>query len=215
MRFFVECAFPYLRKRGVTSREGAVCTRRLTQKRTLHPATHGKAQSAPGDSRQDALWGSHSHGKVHFACGPHQKTHSVCERWRKVRLSVRVRAQNALFRRMCFSLPAQTSGDLTEKRTLQPLAHGKAHSGVSLSRKTAFCTGDSRKDALCRCHPHVKAHSAPATPPRRDQKAHSGRATSRKSAFCMWASPKSAFCKRAVAQSAPFREGPCAECAFP
>ena len=167
MRFFVECAFPYLRKRGVTSRKGAVCTRRLTQKRTLHPATHGKAQSAPGDSRQDALWGSHSHGKVHFACGPHQKTHSVCERWRKVRLSVRVRAQNALFRRMCFSLPAQTWSHLTEKRTLGSHSHGKAH-------------------------------SAPATPPRRDRKAHSGRATSRKSALCVWASPKDALCMRAV-----------------
>ena len=126
--------------------KGAFCTDGLTEKRTLHPATHGKAQSAPGDSRQDALWGSHSHGKVHFACGPHQKTHSVCERWRKVRLSVRVRAQNALFRRMCFSLPAQTSGGLTEnrsldrhlteKRTLGSHSHGKPHSAPATHVKT-------------------------------------------------------------------------------
>ena len=30
-------------------------------------------------------------------------------------------------------------------------------------------TGDSRKDALWGCHSHGKPHSAPATPPRRDQ----------------------------------------------
>ena len=35
MRFSVECAFPHLRKRGVTSRKGAVCARALTEKRIL------------------------------------------------------------------------------------------------------------------------------------------------------------------------------------
>lgn len=100
--------------------KGAFCVDGLTENRTLHPPPHGKA---------------------HFACGSHQKAHSVSEQSRRVRLSVRVRAQNALFRRMCFSSPAQTSGGLTEKRTLQP-------------------------------SPHVKAHSASATPPRRDGKPH-------------------------------------------
>ena len=45
-------------------------------------------------------------------------------------------------------------------------------------------TGDSRKDALWGYHSHGKAHSAPATPPRRGQKAHSAPATSRKTALC-------------------------------
>ena len=38
MRFSVECAFPHLRKRGATSRKGALCTPDLTEKRTLCPA---------------------------------------------------------------------------------------------------------------------------------------------------------------------------------
>ena len=36
----IECAFPYLRKRGATSRKSAVCTRRLTEKRSLHRRRH-------------------------------------------------------------------------------------------------------------------------------------------------------------------------------
>ena len=63
-----------------------------------------------------------------------------------MRFSVRVRAQDVLFRRVCFSLPAQTWSHLTQRRIL-------------------------------RRPPHGKAHSAPATPPRRDQKAHSGGVT--------------------------------------
>ena len=160
---------------------------RLTKRRILHRRSHGKAQSAPAASRKSALCtcrltenrilrrrrhrdvtkrrilGGRRHGKAHFACGAHQKTHSVCEQSRRVRLSVRVCAQNALFRRMCFSSPAQMSGDLTENRTLDR----------HLTEKRTLHPP-----------PHVKAHSAPATPPRRDQKAHSGRATSRKSALC-------------------------------
>ena len=105
-----------------------------SQRRTQVP------HSATGDSRKDALWGCHSHGKAHSACGPHQKAHSACERSRRVRLSVRVRSQsapfrstspvqNALFRRVRFSSPAQTWRRLTQRRTL----------GVSLSRKGALC----------------------------------------------------------------------------
>ena len=147
----------------------------MTPRRTASQQRTQVPHSAPGDSRKDALWECHSHGKAHFACGPHQRAHSACERSRRMRFSVRVRAQNALFRRMCFSLPAQTSSHLTEKRTLGSHSHGKAH-------------------------------SAPATPPRRNQKAHSGRATSRKSALCVWASPKGALCMRAVvAPRARFR----------
>ena len=128
------------------SRKSAVCTRRLTEKRILRWRRHR-------DVTKRRILGGRCHGKAHFACGAHQKAHSACGRWRRVRLSVRVRAQNALFRRMCFSLPAQTSGDLTEnrtldrhlteKRTLQPLAHGKAHSATAGSRKSAFCASDA------------------------------------------------------------------------
>ena len=55
MRFSVECAFPHLRKRGATSRKDAFCADGLTQKRSLYPATHGKAHSATVTSRKTAL----------------------------------------------------------------------------------------------------------------------------------------------------------------
>ena len=97
---------------------------------------------------------------------------------RRMRLSVRVPAQNALFRKMRLSSPGQTWRRLTEKRILQPASHGKAQSGsVTLTKKRSLC----RRCGL------------------RDQKAHSGWAASRKSAFYVWASPKGAFCMRSVA----------------
>ena len=49
---------------------------------------------------------------------------------RRMRFSVRVPAQNAPFRRVRFSSPGQTSGHLTEKRTLAPAPHGKPHSAA-------------------------------------------------------------------------------------
>ena len=49
---------------------------------------------------------------------------------RRMRFSVRVPAQNAPFRRVRFSSPGQTLGHLTEKRTLPPAPHGKAHSAA-------------------------------------------------------------------------------------
>ena len=147
----------------------------LTQRRSLHPPSHAKAHSAPGDSRKSALCtrrlterrtlGSHSHGKAHFACGSHQKAHSVSEQSRRVRLSVRVRAQNALFRRMCFSLPAQTSGGLTEnrsldrhlteKRTLGSHSHGKPQSAPAASRKSALCTRRLTENRILRRRRHL------------------------------------------------------------
>ena len=45
MRFYVECAFPHLRKRGAGSRKSAFCPRHLTEKRTLAPVPHVKAHS--------------------------------------------------------------------------------------------------------------------------------------------------------------------------
>ena len=54
-----------------------------------------------------------------------------------MRFSVRHRLQNALFRRMRLSSPAQTSACLTEKRILCPLPHAKTHSAPDPSRKSA------------------------------------------------------------------------------
>ena len=56
----------------------------------------------------------------------------------RMRLSVRPPAQNALFRRVRLSSPGQTSGRLTERRTLPPAPHGKMHSATYISRKGAF-----------------------------------------------------------------------------
>ena len=57
MRFSVECAFPHLGKRGAASRKGALCHLRLTERRTLPPAPHGKAHSATYTSRKSAFCG--------------------------------------------------------------------------------------------------------------------------------------------------------------
>ena len=51
-RFFVECAFPHLGKRGAASWKSAFCYLRLTEKRILYPVTHGKAHSAIPRSRK-------------------------------------------------------------------------------------------------------------------------------------------------------------------
>ena len=58
---------------------------------------------------------------------------------RRMRFSVRVHAQNALFRKMRFSSPGQTWRRLTEKRILQPASHGKAHSATVMLPKSALC----------------------------------------------------------------------------
>ena len=48
MRLSVECAFPHLGKRRATSRKSALWSWRLTEKRTLELAPHGKAHSGGG-----------------------------------------------------------------------------------------------------------------------------------------------------------------------
>ena len=58
---------------------------------------------------------------------------------RRMRFSVRVHAQNALFRKMRFSSPGQTRRLLTEKRILQPASHGKPHSATVVLPKSALC----------------------------------------------------------------------------
>ena len=56
-----------------------------------------------------------------------------------MRFPVTSRGQNALFRKMRFSSPGQTSSRLTENRILQPEPHGKVHSAAGASPKTALC----------------------------------------------------------------------------
>ena len=123
MRFSVECAFPYLRKRGAISRRSAFWVGGLTEKRILGGWGHGKA-------------------------------HSTCGQSRRVRLSVTSQPQNASFRKVRFSLPAQTWSHLTEKRILRRRPHGKAHSGWGASRKSALCDSQIAQSALFR---HIAA----------------------------------------------------------
>ena len=91
-----------------------------------------------------------------------------------MRFSVRARAQNALFRRMCFSLPAQTWSHLTQRRILRRRSHVKAQSALATSRKGVPCAGDATRDVTERrilggrrhgkahfaCGPHQRARSA-------------------------------------------------------
>ena len=55
MRLSVECAFPYLRKRGAVSRKSAFCSGGLTEKRSLGGQPHGKAHSGRLGSRESAV----------------------------------------------------------------------------------------------------------------------------------------------------------------
>ena len=61
---------------------------------------------------------------------------------------VRASAQNALFRRVRFSSPGQTRCRLTEKRSLELVPHGKAHSGrphdAALTEKRSLGVSASR-----------------------------------------------------------------------
>ena len=81
-----------------------------------------------------------------------------------MRFSVACRTQNALFRRVRLSSPAQTSTRLTERRILYLPPHGKAHSVPTTSRKSAFCTHHLTEKRILYPPPHGKAHSGPTQP---------------------------------------------------
>ena len=55
-----------------------------------------------------------------------------------MRFSVAPHPQNALFRRVRFSSPGQTSGRLTERRSLCRLSHGKTHFAQSAGCRMRF-----------------------------------------------------------------------------
>ena len=141
------------------SRKSALCPDGLTRKRILGPTPHEKAHFVSTPSRGSALWPRPLTQKRIPPRRPHAKAHSGGSEDPRARLSVRTsyrmrfsvthRLQNALFRRVRFSSPGQTSTHLTQKRILHWCPHGKPHSGLDLSRKSALCVDSSRKSALC------------------------------------------------------------------
>jgi len=96
-------------------------------------------------------------GRGTLFVGPHAKAHSACGQPPRVRLSVRVCSQSALFRRMRLFSPGQMSRCLTQKRILCRRSHGKAHSGPP---PYPLRPDVSRKDALWRgvCRSHRLLH---------------------------------------------------------
>ena len=88
-------------------------------------------------------------------------SHAECAfPWRRpsrMRFSVRARAQNALFRRVRFSSPAQTWSHLTQRRTLRRRSHVKAQSAPATSRKGALRATDRMQSA-----PFGEAHTQSA-----------------------------------------------------
>ena len=88
-----------------------------------------------------------------LACRVRPLVTSRWRRWCKMRFSVRVRSQNALFRRVRFSSPAQTWSHLTQRRILRRRSHVKAQSAPAASRKSALCTPDlTEKRSLWPAH---------------------------------------------------------------
>ena len=120
----------------------------LTQKRILCRLPHGKVHSGSDPSRKSALCPDGLTRKRILDSTPHAEAHSGGSEDPRVRLSVRTSyrmhfsvrhgLQNALFRRVRFSLPGQTSTHLTRKRTLPRRPHAKAHSGLDPSRRSAL-----------------------------------------------------------------------------
>ena len=78
-----------------------------------------------------------------------------------MRFSVQHGLQNALFRRVRFSSPAQTPTRLTQKRILAVGPHGKPHSGCGPSRKSALWPRRLTQKRTLSPAPHGKAYSGP------------------------------------------------------
>ena len=169
------------------------------------------------------------HGKAHSA----QPVGSECafpsRRDRRMRLSVRVPAQNALFRRGRLSSPGQTWRRLMEKRTLPPAPHGKAHSAIPRSRGlrlsvTLRCpggVGQPPRQAAGHYGKRPNWANALGQPPAslrgglRECPQISVRSlASRKGALCPTGGLRMRFSVTTRPQNASFREGAGAECAF-
>ena len=149
---------------------------RLTQKRILPRRPHAKAHFAPAPSRKSAFCSNDLTQKRILRRRPHAKPHSGGSEDPRVRLSLRASyrmrfsvrhgLQNALFRRVRFSSPGQTSSRLTQKRILRRRPHAKAHSAQTSSRKSAFCPDALTQKRTLPRRPHGKPHSGGSEDPR-------------------------------------------------
>ena len=160
----------------------------------------------------------------------------------RLRFLVRHARQNALFRKMRFSLPGQTWRRLTEKCILQPAPHGKAQSGAGVSRKSAFWPDRLTEKRTLRLSVTSRRPGGVGQPPARlrgtMENVSTGQMRSsnhppacgaacarvRRSRFGAWPHGKAhsaqpvgfrmRFSVMTRPQNAPFREGAGAECAF-
>ena len=148
----------------------------------------------------------------------------------RLRFLVRHTGQNALFRKMRFSLPGQTWRRLTEKRILQPAPHGKAHSARPIACRVPLLVRPTRR---MRLSVTLRRPGSVGQPPRQAA-GHYGEClnwanaleqppASLRGGLCQGpqisvrslASRKGALCPTGGLQNALFREGPHAKCAFP
>ena len=149
MRFFVTLRTQNASFRRMRFSSPGQTWRHLTERRTLGPPPHRKARFADVTLTENRILGATPHGKaqsgwfgdrrVRFSVTPSPKS-AVWPPTRRqtalfgetagcrMRFSVTLRTQSALFRRMRFSSPGQTWRHLTERRSLELAPHEKAHS---------------------------------------------------------------------------------------
>ena len=161
MRFSVECAFPHLGKRRLTSRKSAFCPDGLTQKRILDSTPHAKAHSGGSEDPRVHLSVRTSYRMCFYV------THKGCRR-----------SHNALFRRVRFSSPGQTWGRRSVHKLAKMTSQRRFGSFVYTIATASGCRMRFSSPALfLTCanveSPHEKPHSTPTV--------------SRKSAF--WTRP--------------------------
>ena len=217
MRFFVECAFPHLGKRGATSRKSAFCYLRLTEKRTLKPTSHGKPHSATPRSRGLRL--SVTSRRPGGVGQPPARLRGTMEN----ASTGQMRSSN--------HPPACGAGCARVRRSLFGVRpHGKAHSGLIVSRKDALCDPQIAQTAPFR---HAAAPGRCGATPRQAA-GHYGEClnwanalaqppASLRGGLCQGpqvsvrslASRKGALCPTGGLQNALFRHDATAECVFP
>ena len=77
MRFSVECAFPYLRKRRPASRKSTFYTHYLTERRILYPP-RSQSASFREDSQPECAFPSHAARRVRFSVMACRQNASFC-----------------------------------------------------------------------------------------------------------------------------------------
>ena len=189
---------------------------RLTKNRTLVQPPHGKPHSAPATSRKTALWPRQPRA-------PHGKAQFGWSEARRMRLSVRTRAQNALSRdvprpvrafpsrrgarEVWGNPPARLRGTMENASTGQmrssnpPPGCGVGCAGVRKSRLGVWSHGKAHSEALWPSH-LTKNRTLQPVP---HQKPQFGWSEARRMRLSV----------RTRAQNALFRDVPRPECAFP